>query len=106
VQNWPEILSASQVGDQLTVTYRVDTAVANASWPLRIDFRAGVRGGAGVLLAQDSYADSDAQQPRTVTLGVPPGIRAIPFVASATDADGHSSELSPAFDVLFEDDFE
>lgn len=106
VQNWPEILAASQSGDQLTVTYRIDSATANSAYPLRVDFRADKRGGSGVLLAQDSYAAGDAQQPRTVTLDVPPGVHAIPFVASATDAAGYSSELSPAFDVLFEDDFE
>jgi hypothetical protein len=33
-------------------------------------------------------------------------VRALPVVATATDAAGRSSEFSPAFDVLFEDDFD
>lgn len=105
-QNWPEILSASQVGDQLTVSYKVDTATANASYPLRIDFHANVQGGSGLWLAEDTYTAADAQQVRSVTLTVPAGAKAIPFVATATDAQGLGSEFSPAFDVLFEDDFD
>lgn len=105
-QNWPEILSASQAGDQLSVTYRVDTAPAHAAYPLRIDFYANRRGGSGALLAQDSYSANEAQQVRTISLPLSAGVRAIPFVATATDADGHGSEFSPAFDVLFEDDFD
>lgn len=106
VQNWPEILSASQSGNELTVTYRVDTAIANASYPLRIDFYANVQGGSGLWLSQDSYPESSAQQPQTITLMLPIGAKAIPFVAIVTDAGGHSSEFSPAFDVIFEHDFE
>lgn len=106
VQNWPEILSASQAGNQLTVTYRIDTAIANASYPLRVDFYANVQGGSGLWLTGDSYPASSAQQPRTITLLVPAGAKAIPFVATATDAGGRSSEFSPAYDVLFEHDFD
>ncbi|MBL0162833.1 MAG: hypothetical protein IPP82_04020 [Xanthomonadales bacterium] len=105
-QNWPEILAASQAGDQLTVTYRVDTTTANANYPLRIDFYANALGGSGVWLAQDSYSSTDAQLPRTIILSLPAGAKAVPCVATATDAMGHSSEFSPAFDVLFEDDFD
>lgn len=105
-QNWPEIVAAGQIGNQLTVTYRVDTAVANASYPLRIDFHANERGGGGEWLTQDSYPQASAQQQRTVVLLVPAGVRAIPFVATATDASGHTSEFSPPFDVIFEDDFD
>ncbi len=106
LQNWPEILSSSQAGNQLTVTYRVDTATENASYPLRVDFYADVQGGSGLWLSQDSYPASSAQQQRTITLMIPIGAKAIPFVATATDADGRSSEFSPAFDVIFEHDFD
>jgi hypothetical protein len=105
-QNWPEILSASQAGNQLALTYRVDSTTVNASYPLRIDFHADAGGGSGQWLTQDSYPAASAQLSRTITLLVPAGVRAIPFVATATDAGGHTSELSPAFDVIFEDGFE
>lgn len=105
-QNWPEIVAASQSGNQLMVTYRVDTTTTNAAYPLRVDFHANAGGGSGAWIAQDSYPAASAQQARTVTLLVPAGVRAIPLVATATDAGGHSSELSPAFDVIFEYDFD
>lgn len=105
-QNSPVIIAATLTGDQLGITYRVDTAVANASWPLRVDFRTNVAGGAGTWLGSDSYPSSSAGQARSITLTVPAGLRALPFVASATDATGLSSELSSAWDVLFEDDFD
>lgn len=105
-QNWPEIEAASLAGDTLTVTYRVDSATTASAYPLRVDFHENVQGGSGALLGQDSYPAASAQASRTIALTLPPGARAIPFVAAATDADGYSSELSPAFDVVFEDDFE
>jgi len=106
LQNWPQIASANLAGNQLTVTYRVDSATAASAYPLRIDFYENVRGGSGALLGQDSYPATAAQQPRTLTLSLPDGARAIPLIAVATDANGYSSEFSPAFDVLFEDDFD
>jgi hypothetical protein len=105
-QNWPEIISVSQVGNQLSVTYQVDSSAANSAYPLRVDFYADAQGGSGRWLIEDSYPLASAQQPRTVTLTVPAGIQALPFVATATDADGHTSEFSPAFDVIFETDFD
>ena len=105
-QNWPEILSASQSGNQLSVTYRVDSATTNADYPLRIDFYADRRGGSGELLARDSYPATSAQLARTVTLTLPAGANAIPFVTTATDSRGYSSEFSPPVDVIFEDDFD
>lgn len=105
-QNWPEVLSASQAGDQLSLSYRIDSSVANSAYPLRVDFYANAQGGSGRWLAQDSYPFASAQQVRAVTLTLPAGVRAIPFVATATDADGHASEFSPAFDVIFETDFD
>lgn len=106
VQNFPELLSASQNGNQLTVTYRVDTATTNAMYPLRIDFHEDVQGGSGASLAEDMYPSASAQQARTVTLTLPDAVKAIPLVATATDAGGRSSDFSPAPDVIFEDDFE
>jgi len=105
-QNRPEILAASLVGDELTLTYRVDSATSASAYPLRIDFHEDVQGGSGRPLGQDSYPAAAAQQSRTIVLTVPPGTRALPLVAAATDADGYSSELSPAFDVIFENDFD
>ena len=105
-QNWPEVISAVRTGNELTIGYRVDTDVANAAWPLRVDFHENRRGGAGPWLGSDSYPSASAGQVRLVTFLLPPGTRAPPLVAIATDAAGRSSEISPAFGVLFEDDFD
>ncbi len=106
VQNHPQIVSASRAGNQLTITYLVDSALANATYPLSIDFYENRRGGSGILLGQDEYPQSAAQSERTVTFTLPAGQPGIPFVAVATDANGYSSEFSPAFDVIFEYDFD
>ena len=106
VQNYPDIVSASRSGDQLTITYRVDSTPANSAYPLSIDFYANVGGGSGELLGQDEYPLGSAQGERTITLTLPAGVRGIPFVAVATSAAGYSSEFSPAFDVIFEHDFD
>lgn len=105
-QNHPDIVSASRDGNQLSITYRVDSAPANSTYPLRIDFYANIRGGSGALIGQDSYPEDAAQTERTIVLTLPPGVAGIPFVAVATDANGYSSEFSPAYDVIFEDDFD
>lgn len=106
LQNWPEILSASVSGDQLSLRYRVDSNVDASAYPLRVDFHENVQGGSGALLGQDSYPAAAARQVRSLVLTLPAGAKAIPMIAVATDARGYSSEFSPAFDVLFEDDFD
>jgi hypothetical protein len=102
-QNTPQLVAASWSGNQLTVTYLVDTAIAKAAYPLRVDFYTNLHGGSGALLAQDSYPASNAQLPKMVTFTLAQGAT---FVATATDAIGRTSELSSAFDVIFEDGFE
>lgn len=103
-QNHPELLNVTAVGDQATVSYRVDTLPANASYPLRIDFYAGKQGGSGAWLAQDSYPASAAGQVRQFTFTMPV-VRGFPLTATASSAN-HTSELSPDYDILFRDDFE
>jgi hypothetical protein len=105
-QNSPEIVTALIVGSQLQVTYRVDSTSANSAYPLRIDFYANVHGGSGEYIGQDSYAAGDAQQNKTISLSLPLGVQGIPFVATATDANGYTSEFSAAYDVIFADQFE
>jgi hypothetical protein len=104
-QNHPEIIAAAQSGTQLTLTYRVDSAPQHAAYPLRIDVYANIQGGSGELLGQDVYHEAVAQAERTVVLTLPAGMRGIPFVAAATDANGYSSELTAAYDLIFEHDF-
>jgi hypothetical protein len=106
VQNYPEILSATEQGGIATVRYRVDTLAANASYPLRIDFyRALNNGSSGRLLAQDNYPASLATQIREFSFPLPPNEFAMPITAIASNA-GRSSEMAPVLDVLFDTGFE
>lgn len=98
LQNSPRIEQIAYAGGDIVLTYRVDTAAANAAWPLRIDLARGA--GAGVPL--DSYGLADAQTSRTVTFPASL-VQGLPFTLTATDADGNTSEL--AGDGLFADAF-
>ncbi|MBS0486702.1 MAG: hypothetical protein JSS13_05120 [Proteobacteria bacterium] len=105
-QNSPQIVAASVNAGQLSITYRVDSSTANSTYPLRIDFYASVQGGSGVWLGQDVYHANEAQQDKPISITVPAGVRAYPFVATATDSSGYTSEFSSLPDVIFQDDFE
>lgn len=118
-QNWPEVLTAEpvRVGGvaKMRVTYRVRTSPANATYPLRIDFHYAINGGAGLLLAQDSYPDTANEGYVTKDLDVQLQVAGPgpwfsfwgPIVAIATSAGGYSSEISPVTnDWIFGDGFE
>lgn len=107
-QNTPVIEHVTPLaeGTQLSVTYRVDTAIAKAAYPLRVDFHYSVDGEEGSeLIGSDTYAASDAQSAKTVMLAVAPGVDALPVVAIATDAEGHSSPFSRG-DLIFRNGFD
>ncbi len=102
VQNTPEIMAVSLVGDQLTVGYRVDTDLANATYPLRIEFFRAFGGEGGeAFLGTDTYAEADYNG-----CGTPPCLKSLTFTptvavaltdlltATATDADGNTSEFA------------
>lgn len=100
-QNHPKISAFGVSGSQFDVTYRVDSAPANSSYPLRVDFYKALGDEGEVLLDSDVYPEVDAQQNKSVTLMVPPGVQLgndDVLVAIATDAQGRSSEFS--FDTL------
>lgn len=118
-QNSPEVLTAEPVRQAgqllLQVTYRVRSAPANSTYPIRVDFHFAVNGGAGLLFAQDSYPSSAGQGYVTsllpITLAVGGGSPWYsfwgPLVAIATDNAGRSSEVSPVSnDWVFGDDFD
>lgn len=118
-QNWPRIVSASVDAALLRVRYRVDTAAAHASWPLRVQFFLALPGGGTPLLVEtdgpnlhfavDPYPQSAAQIEREVSFRLPAGSDPFPLNAIATDAAGHSSEFGASYDPaesLFTDGFE
>ncbi len=111
LQNFPEVVLpggfAPIGGASVTLSYRVDSALANASYPLRIEFyRAACGGGGdGVLLASDSYLATEAGLFKTLSVSAPNN--ALPMVAVAVDALGNTSEFSPVLgDSIFRADNE
>jgi hypothetical protein len=103
LQNFPEITSATGDGSQtLTVTYTVPTTTANATYPLRIEFfLADDDGEEGMaFLGSATYEADSAQQQATATFTpadtVTEGDR---LVATATDAEGNTSEFSTSIAV-------
>lgn len=100
LQNKPVIEQVvyADAGATIHLTYRVDTAAANASWPLRIDLARGLAAGS----ALDSYSQAQAQTSKTITFPAA-SLQGLPLMLLATDADGNSSEFSS--DRLFGDGF-
>ncbi|WP_313914830.1 hypothetical protein [Tahibacter sp.] len=99
LQNVPVIenVAYSNGGSTITLTYRVDTAAANAAWPLRISVGRGTGGGS---LQIDSYTQAQAQSSATASFPAST-LQGAPFMLLATDADGNSSEF--ASDTIFAD---
>ncbi|MCH9650301.1 MAG: DUF11 domain-containing protein, partial [Deltaproteobacteria bacterium] len=95
--NFPELTAASFSDSNLSVTYRVTSSASNQTYPLRVEFFfADVDGQEGqTYLGFQNY--TNANQIRTAVLPVPDfGTR---VVATATDADGNTSEFSPSREI-------
>jgi hypothetical protein len=108
MQNHPEIQSAVRPpGGGIAVDFRVDTAIANAAYPIRVDFyRADPGGGPLAKVGSASIAAVDAQTTRSVLLTETQGLGFL--TAMATDALGNSSEYADGIDLdrILRDGFE
>lgn len=103
LQNFPVIDSAVYSGGTVTLTYRIDSSTANATYPLRVDIARGFGRQALSTVLSDSYASGSAQQPRSVSVAVN-DLQGQPVVLSASDAEGNTSEFYG--EGLFADGFE
>lgn len=74
LQNWPQISAFSVAGGMLSLSYKVDSLPANSSYPLTVEFYRGVTNNPGVLLGRDTYIAAEANQAKTITLPLPPGV--------------------------------
>jgi len=105
-QNFPEISAFSVTGSTLDLIYRVDSAIANSSYPLRVEFFKADGDEGRDLIGVDSYTAAQAQMVKGISLAIPAGISLSAddvIVATATDAAvtaigadavGNSSEFS------------
>lgn len=106
LQNYPEFSSVVGDGDMLlNYSYLVDSAPANSAYPLTVEFfLVDADGEEGArLLGRDAYPLSDAQTLRSIAISpLLPVMAGDVVVATATDADGNSSELSDPVSVMGE----
>ena len=88
--------------------YRVDTAVANASYPITVNFfRGACGGGPNQFIGSDSITAAEAQSAKTFTLTPGDGGNVLPLLANAVDADGNTSEFTVMVgDAIMRSDFE
>ena len=101
LQNFPEfdvaLTSYNEVSGDLEVRYRIRSDVGDAVYPIAVDFflRTTPDGQADVYVGSDVYTDVYASSFRAVAIEPQPGVFVVgDLVATATDADGNTSELS------------
>ncbi|MEM7048398.1 MAG: hypothetical protein AAF604_02015 [Acidobacteriota bacterium] len=102
LQNTPQILSATTMSGVLEIAYLVDSATANSAYPLTVDLYVADGDGeeGAVYVGSKTYGTADAQSPVVVTF-TNPGLVATGdvLVATATDANGNTSEFSASVGV-------
>lgn len=105
LQNSPDLVSATQDGEApIEVTYFVDSVPGDAGYPITVDFYVadadGEEGRSWIGSDEFEAADHAAGLPVVVPIFLfflDPGPHEL--VATATDADGNTSEFSPAVTV-------
>ena len=102
-QNWPEITEIKTQGDQVQVTFKVDTAPANATYPLEVQFFIAENGAyqaeGKTYLGSVTYSEIEAQTFVTRFFTPTQSVDSEPIVATATDDEGNTSEFS-SFPVI------
>ncbi len=101
LQNFPVITAAVLSGTQLNLTYAVPSATANSAYPLTIEFfLADSSGQEGkTSLGRNTYASSSATLSKLVTIPKGSAVIGSQIVATATDANGNTSEFSASTTV-------
>lgn len=97
LQNRPEFFSnATLLGNSIALTYRINSAVANATYPLTVEFfiADGSNLEGRTFLSTDTYVAANAQNDKAVVIPAPAVFTNQFIVATATDAAGNTSEFS------------
>jgi CSLREA domain-containing protein len=95
-------------GASVALQYQVDTALANATYPITVNFfRGGCGGGPNQFIGSDTISAAQAQSTKNFTLTPADGGNVLPLVANAVDADGNQSEFTAMVgDVILRSDLE
>ena len=96
LQNFPDIAAIAVNGSNLDITYSVPSSVGNATYPLTIEFfLADAANQEGqVFLGSDTYLSTSAGLPKLATIAAGAASGGSGIVATATDANGNTSEFS------------
>ena len=94
-QNTPEIISFNNIGDQVSLTYGVDSTTSNSNFPLLVQFFKSENRNPKTLLFTDSYTAADAQQAKSINFTLPAGVSltstdVIVAIANGNDFGGPS----------------
>lgn len=73
-QNFPTISTFGVVGDQVSLTYRVDSTLANSRYPLSIEFLKDDGQGNLTPIGSDTYTAAVAQTDQAISFTLPAGI--------------------------------
>ncbi len=96
-QNFPEISAYAVVGGNVNLSYRVDSTTTNSAYPLRVEFFKADGDEGRDLIGFDNYLAAEAQTVKAISLLIPSGLTLSAddvIVATATDAQGNTSEFS------------
>lgn len=96
-QNFPDFIAFAPDGSSIDLDYGVDSAPANSAYPLRVEFFKADGDEGRDLIGFDEYSEAEAQTIKSISLNVPVGMTLSAedvIVATATDADGNTSEFS------------
>jgi CSLREA domain-containing protein len=96
MQNFPEITSVVLTGGNLEVTYSVPSATTNSAYDLTVEFFiADANGQEGkTFLDEDTYPAASAMLARSATISAGGAQVGDEIIATATDANGNTSEFS------------
>ncbi len=97
IQNFPQFIgNATLLSDSIALTYLVNSLPANSAYPLTIEFFVADSDHqeGRTFLAADTYVAGNAQLEKQITIPAPAVLTNTRLVATATDANGNTSEFS------------
>ena len=97
LQNFPDVTGFSVNAGNASISYRVDSAIANSIYPLQVDFYKAEGDEGSEYLGSDTYTAAQAQTIKAVSLALPNSITLTAqdvIIASAVDNEANQSEFS------------